>query len=533
MTFITKLQFQGLLLCLVTLSRGWQLFPDSEIGDYSEKCADALATNITSCIPAVGGISTEIFYSQHALDVICKPKCRDELINYEKAVTDHCHGVSLTNEWGSANPISAAASILVFNFDQVCLKNEGQYCNPVLGNLTQNGGNECNKCLLLQLRGQAQFPYGSGPSVYSSVYPSFTSSCKFTGHPATVSPHPSSSLSSTPVSSPSVSPTASGCSGTKYTIKEGDTCQSVSKSQSIATFQLLLDNNLRAYCANFPKEGDLCIKNKCSTYTVQKGDTCKSVAKAHNISTVQLRSYNPWIDGGCYNFNRTIGTEICMDEPGHKYHPPSSVVGSTAVPSTASTAVPTPTNVADNSTRTCGKYYEIKKGDNCDTIVQEFSISREDFLILNPGLDANCTNLLLGVSYCVLPVGDMENYPGAPGYMPSISKIPWDSLPDATYTPMLNPDKLPLAPRTVKDCATIFDGRDLQFNFPGVSGCQVVHAFWGVSVPDLMQWNPSLKGTSSNSTDCNFSKEYRYCIDKGTGAETSSLPTSLSSRLAV
>ncbi len=116
-------------------------------------------------------------------------------------------------------------------------------------------------------------------------------------------------------------------------------------------------------------------------------DTCKSVAKAHNITTVQLRSYTPRIDGGCYNFNRTIGTEICMDEPWNKYHAPSSVVGSTSVPCTASTAVPTPTNVADNSTRTCGRYHEIKKGDTCDTIVQEFSISREDFLILNPGLN--------------------------------------------------------------------------------------------------------------------------------------------------
>lgn len=189
----TTLLSQAILVYLVTLSWSWQLFPDSEVGDYSEKCADALATNITSCIPAVGGISTDTFYSQHALDVICKTKCRDELRNYEKAVTEQCRGVFYTNDWGTENPISAVASTLVFNFDQVCLKNEGQYCNLVLGNLTQNGGDECNKCLLLQLRDQAQFPYGSGPGVYSSVYPSFTSSCKFTGYPATVSPRPSSS----------------------------------------------------------------------------------------------------------------------------------------------------------------------------------------------------------------------------------------------------------------------------------------------------------------------------------------------------
>lgn len=182
-------------------------------------------------------------------------------------------------------------------------------------------------------------------------------------------------------------PTTAACSNKKYTIKEGDTCESVSKSQSIATFQLLLDNNLRAYCANFPKSGDLCIKNQCTTYTVKEGDTCKSVAKAHKISTVQLRSYNPWIDGGCYNFNRTIGTEICMDEPGDKYHPPSTVTGSPTAPATASTTVAVPTNAAGNSTKTCGEYYTVKNKEDCNTIIQKFPISRENFLILNPGVN--------------------------------------------------------------------------------------------------------------------------------------------------
>lgn len=195
------------------------------------------------------------------------------------------------------------------------------------------------------------------------------------------------------VSSPAVSatPTSSACKGKKYTIKKGDTCESVSKSQSVATMQLLLDNGLQAYCHNFPTEGDLCIKNQCAVYTVQDGDTCKSVAKAHNITTVQLRSYNPWIDGSCYNFNRTIGTQICMDEPGAKYHPPSKAVGiptSVSSATTASTAVPTPTNVADKTTKECGKYYAVKKGEDCGVMVKKFGISREDLGILNPGLNA-------------------------------------------------------------------------------------------------------------------------------------------------
>lgn len=345
-----------------------------------------------------------------------------------------------------------------------------------------------------------------------------------------------SSSSATPSSSAVPTPTAGACTGQKYTIKEGDTCQSVSKSQSVATFQLLLDNGLQAYCANFPKSGDLCIKSQCTTYTVQKGDTCKSVAKAHKISTVQLRSYNPWIDGGCYNFNRTIGTEICMDEPGDKYHVPSTA---TAPPTaTATTPVPVPTNAAGNSTKTCGEYYTVKDKEDCDTIVQKFPITRENFLILNPGVGQkyaslfhpflivdnikltlpSCTNLIAGRSYCVEPVGDMDNYPGAPGYIPPISKAPWDSLPDATYTPILNTGVLPIAPGTLKDCQSLIDGRDLQYGFPGVSDCKAAQSFFNVTAAHLLQWNPSLKDTSQNSTKCSFSDEYRYCLRKGSGA---------------
>ncbi|KAJ5598380.1 hypothetical protein N7537_008464 [Penicillium hordei] len=519
MSFVNSLAQYTLFFSLFTLITCFQPFPDDHVGDYKDECADALSTNLTSCIDAVRGLNSNNFYSQHGLDKICTSDCRDQLQDYKKSVASGCSGVTYTNEWGTELPISETADTLQFNFQQTCFKNEGNYCNIVLGNLTKNGGDDCNKCLLLKLRNEAQYPYGSGPGVYSSAYPSYTSSCKFTGYPVTAKPtvslpHHSASKSLSGISTLSVAatPTASTCSGKKYTIKDGDTCESISKSQSVATYQLLIDNQLQAHCANFPKSGELCIKNHCATYTVQKRDTCKSVAKAHNITPVQLRSYNPWIDGGCYNFNRTIGTELCMNEPGEKYEAPSSAASATGPP-TASSAVPVPTNLAKNSTKNCGEYYTPKEKESCDTITQKFPIKRANFLILNPGLNQNCTNFIAGRSYCVKPVEDMDNYPGAPGYMPSVSKVPWDKLPDATYTPINNPDPLPLAPNTVKDCNTLVDGRNLQYNYTGVNDCSVAADFWEVSKADLLRWNPSLNKQKSKSSGCSFSKEYRYCRD--------------------
>jgi hypothetical protein len=115
---------------------------------------------------------------------------------------------------------------------------------------------------------------------------------------------------------------------------------------------LLIDNNLQAYCANFSQNGTLCINNQCSVYTVVQGDTCDSVAAANNITIVQLQYYNPWIDTGCYNFNSTIGTQICLNEPGQKYQAPNVTIGS---PTVASTAVSVPTNIATNTTTICGQ----------------------------------------------------------------------------------------------------------------------------------------------------------------------------------
>ena len=126
-----------------------------------------------------------------------------------------------------------------------------------------------------------------------------------------------------------------------------------------------------------------------------------------------------------------------------------------------------------------------------------------------------------------MPVGDIDNYPGAPGYIPSYSSIAWGSLPDATFTPTLNPDSLPLAPGTIEDCQNYANGKDLQYDF-GVSQCKAAEVFWRVSQTDLLQWNPSLQA-GSNSTSCSFSKDYRYCLQKGSGAVPSSSATPITS----
>lgn len=39
-----------------------------------------------------------------------------------------------------------------------------------------------------------------------------------------------------------------------------------------------------------------------------------------------------------------------------------------------------------------------------------YGIALQDFVFLNPSINSNCTDLLLGISYCVEPVGDSKSF---------------------------------------------------------------------------------------------------------------------------
>lgn len=145
---------------------------------------------------------------------------------------------------------------------------------------------------------------------------------------------------------------------------------------------LLIDNNLAAYCADFPTSGSLCIEHVCTTYTVQANDTCTSIAKAKQINYAQILAWNPQFDLTCSNINMTVGLEICVDSPGPAYTPP--VTSTASITASATTAVPVPTNAANGSTADCAEWYEATPGDYCNLLIIRFGISLSDFLILNP-----------------------------------------------------------------------------------------------------------------------------------------------------
>ncbi|KAL9029149.1 MAG: hypothetical protein Q9196_002579, partial [Gyalolechia fulgens] len=289
-------------------------------------------------------------------------------------------------------------------------------------------------------------------------------------------------------------PTPTACSGKSYAIQAGDDCYSISKSQGIGTGWLLDDNQLQAYCAEFPTSGNLCLTNTCRVYTVQTNDTCKSIAAAHNVTIPQVVAWNPVLDNSCFNLAKMNGSQVCIRSPGRPYVTPTVDL---AAPTIAITAAPVPTDVASGVNPRCGKYYHVVTGDYCNMIVIKFHITMDDFIFLNPAINSNCTNLFADESYCVQALGDINTYSGRAGYSTPTTQGPvtgkYSDLPDATYiSPTATSTSKPFANGTRTDCNNYFDGDVFQSDITGTN------------------WKSQCLGDTNSST-CSFQPGVQYC----------------------
>jgi hypothetical protein len=162
------------------------------------------------------------------------------------------------------------------------------------------------------------------------------------------------------------------------------------------------------------------------------------------------------------------------------------------------------------------------KGDTCSGLSISKSISIADFEFLNPTINRNCTDLLLGIAYCVQPVGDISTYPnytssggGLKIHVPTASFPPFHPTATPTTPPsepfIYTPSYLPHAPGTRLNCglyANYDDGG--RKNARVVNKCEDVASLYGMTLAELQSRNPSL---ASNESDCVLQKGYSYCVD--------------------
>ncbi|KAJ4214838.1 hypothetical protein NW757_014718 [Fusarium falciforme] len=132
----------------------------------------------------------------------------------------------------------------------------------------------------------------------------------------------------------------------------------------------------------------------------------------------------------------------------------------------------------------------------------------KDFIVLNPQVWENCTNLWVDYYYCVKPVGTVTTYPGYGGTTVqstasgSFTQVETREIRNAT-----NPlDRyksqrgvVPLAKGTRLDCATYYWIENITDN--DSANCWALADIYGIEPEELVLWNPSLAEANKNTDD--------------------------------
>lgn len=122
-------------------------------------------------------------------------------------------------------------------------------------------------------------------------------------------------------------------------------------------------------------------------------------------------------------------------------------------------------------------------------------------------MDSTCSNLWAKTSYCVGAVGDIATYSG---YPTTTASYTFTKPPATTYTPVPVPTASlqPVAPGTITGCLIYENAIGSSYpDYTTLNACDTWAIVAGVTVKDLLRWNPSL-----SSEGCTFQSGYSYCL---------------------
>ena len=251
----------------------------------------------------------------------------------------------------------------------------------------------------------------------------------------TITEQPTSTTSTTPdpTDDTKPSPTQDGliktCT-TFYLAKKGDTCDSIVKKYGTFTSAEFLKWNPAVgddcsglwaenyYCVGIPgtpttkptttkttptgtpgpsptQDG---LISTCKTfYLAKKGDTCDSIVKKYGTFTsAEFLKWNPAVGKDCSGL--WAETYYCVGIPGT----PTSKLPTTTTKAPTETCNPkAPTPTQPGAVCGCSKWHKVAKGDNCDSIIKKYSITKANFNKWNPEVGTDCKTLWLDYNVCV------------------------------------------------------------------------------------------------------------------------------------
>ncbi|KAB5578705.1 hypothetical protein GE09DRAFT_1090733 [Coniochaeta sp. 2T2.1] len=490
----------------------------------STGCEKALNTTVNCPAFLAQASSEHSILNSDQVGALCSGTCTSDLLAARRQIASACTASTDVIVYSNiVYPATFIADQYLFTSQVSCFKDSstGQYCDPQFlawsNESTLTSNQTCSKCWLGVQALQLGNPIGYDEGM-ASDFTSLTSSCSASGYSYTVPPIYGTNATTTSPGAPGFTNPAT-CTGS-YILKPSDDCNSVAKAMGVSTFSMLYANGLDIYCQNFDtainRSASLCTPPTCKTYTWGQFDTCSAVATQNGISLSHFLAWNPNFDSICRNAINFVGYQVCVSSPGGTID--SGNPTGPSITTGAGTAVPAPTN-SFPETRACGGWYTVQTGDNCGKLSIAFSITLSDFFFLNPEVYTNCTNLLLGVAYCVFPVGNIATYSGyiPPPTMPiTVPPATFSSVNTAnpSSTVYANPgyvfQQLPKASGTTQGCVSYANFNDNTTD-ASLNSCSYIAYAYGVALSDLLSWNPSL---SKDATACALQRGFSYCVQK-------------------
>lgn len=284
---ISALGSVAVALLLAVDTTALQLFNATPSGIPSA-CGDALVTNITcDQLYSVSAVSNQQFIGNKTLEAICVSNCRDSLYDYHDQVESAC-GTEVYDFAGVNQTVQNFLDPLTWAFNVSCLTSGDEYCYSDITN--RNTSIEpCSDCFLQYEAAMLGSAYGR-QRVDPASFSSLLSSCSV---PASSYPYSTLTSTSSPTSSSATSSPTTTCTGTTYTVKQGDSCDTIAAAHDVATGKFITENHFDANCTAMSVGDDVCIGTSCSLYQVQPGDTCSSILANYTFYMNQLLSWNP------------------------------------------------------------------------------------------------------------------------------------------------------------------------------------------------------------------------------------------------
>ncbi|EFY87854.1 LysM domain protein [Metarhizium acridum CQMa 102] len=357
-------------------------------------------------------------------DSVCQATCERSLLNARRRLAAVC---ASTPDLMPGYPVATLIETTIAGWNETCLKDKdtGKYCNDIIDAFEDYESLEampnaqlCSYCYGAKLRMMQQSPYSSYDELFAQTLETVNKRCNVKGPTDTLPP---------PINVNVTKP--SECSSKQtYKTRDGDTCDSIALANSVSAASLFFLNPDLLNCSSVPAGLQLCLPEKCSElYTVKnKDEDCVVIGVQHGTSWAKLVKWNLALKDNCRNIYGTDpfwGRVICVSQPGGEYTDPGS--GGTTPGNGdiggeggsgdgyASHVVPAPegAQVAEGTTKNCGRYIQAEKGVSCPSLLAKRAMPMDLFLKINPSLGsiAECDGKVVpGLWYCLNPVHGWE-----------------------------------------------------------------------------------------------------------------------------